>query len=293
MRDGRRTVAIVTGAAGGLGAAEASRLLESRRRVVANDIDADRLARTADSLGNDVVPVPGDICENATAQELLETATSDGQFLDVVVNNAGAIHDRMVFNLTDEDWTRIVQINLRGTFLLSREAARYWRGRAKSTGESRRSTLINTTSRAGLMGNPGQANYAAAKAGVAALTQVMSRELRSYGVRCNAIAPRAYTSMMRASFGEFAADEEDEWSADHVARFVVFLCSPAAEDINGQVFLVQGRRVSRVRPWEFGAAAELDYDQGSPRVREQMDAVLEGFPPTLPALKIGDDLPLG
>jgi len=149
--------------------------------------------------------------------------------------------------MTDDEWDLVLRVHLRGHFLLSRNAAAYWRGRSKMVGAPVYGRVINTSSEAFLMGSEGQPNYAAAKAGIAALTVATARSLGRYGVRANAICPRARTAMTIPVFGD-APDGPDPWSVDHVARFVGYLASPAADKISGQVFIVYGGRIGLLAP---------------------------------------------
>lgn len=249
-------VAVVTGAAAGLGRAEAVGLARSGATVVVNDIAAaldrsDVLDEIA-AAGSKGVAVAGDIGQRSTADELVETADGLGG-LSIVVNNAGITRDRMLFNMSDEDWDAVISVHLRGHFLLTRNAATYWRAKAKAAGSDGAGSVygrvINTSSEAGLVGPVGQANYGAAKAGITALTLTMARALERYGVRANAIAPRARTAMTADVFGdapELAEGQVDPLSPEHVVKLVRFLASPAAQDVNGQLFIVYGPTVTLV-----------------------------------------------
>jgi NAD(P)-dependent dehydrogenase (short-subunit alcohol dehydrogenase family) len=242
-------VAVVTGAGAGLGRAEALALAAAGADVVVNDLrpDAGNVVDEIAALGAKAVLVTGDIGESSVAAELVRTAVDTFGRLDIVVNNAGVLRDRMLFSLSDEDWDLVVRVHLRGHFLLSRTAAAYWRDTAKAAGGPGYGRLINTASEAWLLGSPGQANYAAAKAGIAALTVSAARSLHRYGVRANVICPRARTDMTAGVFGP-APDGPDPLSVDHVAPFVAFLAGPSADAINGQVFVVHGGTVTLLGP---------------------------------------------
>ena len=271
-------VAVVTGAAAGLGRAEAIGLARAGATVVVNDIagalDKSDVVDEITTAGSKAVAVAGDISERSTADELVETADGLGG-LSIVVNNAGITRDRMLFNMPDEDWDAVMSVHLRGHFLLTRNAATYWRAKAKAgagrpatsgtgagrpatsgTGAGRPATsgtvygrIINTSSEAGLAGPVGQANYGAAKAGITALTLSAARALERYGVRANAIAPRARTAMTANVFGEspeLAEGQIDPLSPEHVVNLVRFLASPASQGVNGQLFIVYGPTVTLV-----------------------------------------------
>jgi 3-oxoacyl-[acyl-carrier protein] reductase len=245
-------VAVVSGAAAGLGRAEAIGLAAAGATVVVNDlakaIDTSDVIDEIAAAGSKAVVVAGDISARSTADELVATADGLGG-LDIVVNNAGFTRDRMLFNMSDEDFDAVIAVHLRGHFLLTRNAATYWRNKAKDNGGTVYGRIINTSSEAGLAGPPGQANYGAAKAGITALTMSAARSLERYGVRANAICPRARTAMTADVFGaepDVADGEVDSLSPEHVVTLVRFLASPAAEGVNGQVFIVYGPDVTLV-----------------------------------------------
>jgi 3-oxoacyl-[acyl-carrier protein] reductase len=245
--DGR--TAIVTGAAAGLGRAEALALAGAGAALVVNDVaGTGSVVSEIEAAGGKALAVAGDVSERSTADALIAAAVEHFGGLDILVNNAGVLRDKMVFGMSDEDWDLVLKVHLRGHFLLSRGAAAYWRDNAKASGAPVYGRVVNTASEAFLVGSPGQANYAAAKAGIAALTVSTARGLARYGVRANAICPRARTAMTEDVFGDGPAEGVDPLSVEHVAPFVAFLASPAAEAINGQVFVVHGGMVALLRP---------------------------------------------
>ncbi len=245
-------VAVVTGAAAGLGRAEAIGLARAGATIVVNDIagalDKSDVIDEITTAGSKAVAIAGDISQRSTADELVETADGLGG-LSIVVNNAGITRDRMLFNMTDEDWDAVMSVHLRGHFLLTRNAATYWRAKAKEVNGTIYGRIINTSSEAGLAGPVGQANYGAAKAGITALTLTAARALERYGVRANVIAPRARTAMTADVFGEspeLAEGQIDPLSPEHVVNLVRFLASPASAGVNGQLFIVYGPTVTLV-----------------------------------------------
>jgi NAD(P)-dependent dehydrogenase (short-subunit alcohol dehydrogenase family) len=273
-------VAVVTGAAAGLGRAEALGLARLGATVVVNDIaaalDASDVIDEISALGSKAVAVAGDISERSTADELVATADGLGG-LSIVVNNAGITRDRMLFNMSDEEWDLVIAVHLRGHFLLTRNAATYWRNKAKDAGGSVYGRIVNTSSEAGLVGPVGQANYGAAKAGIISLTSTAARALGRYGVSANAICPRARTAMTADVFGEVADIEEgeiDPLSPEHVVSLVQFLSSPAAARVNGQVFIVYGPSVTLVS----APTAEHKFDaDGAAWEPAQLSSTLEGY----------------
>ena len=283
-------VAVVTGAAAGLGRAEAIGLARAGATVVVNDIatalEKSDVLDEISAAGSKGVAVAGDISERSTADELVETADGLGG-LGIVVNNAGITRDRMLFNMSDEDWDAVIAVHLRGHFLLTRNAATYWRSKAKENGADGAGQvygrIINTSSEAGLVGPVGQANYGAAKAGITALTLSMARALERHGVRANAIAPRARTAMTADVFGEapeLAEGQLDPLSPEHVVNLVRFLASPAAEQVNGQLFIVYGPTVTLVAAPTVEAQFNADSDAWDPsKLSETLQEYFAGRDP--------------
>lgn len=256
-------VAVVTGGGRGLGREHALLLADEGARVVVNDLGggidgtgsgsspAEEVAAEIRSRGGEAVANGDDVSTEAGSQRIIDTALENFGRLDVVINNAGILRDGMLVNLEEEAWDIVVRVNLKGTFLVTRAAGRYWREQSKA-GHPVKAGVVNTSSESGVFGNPGQANYAAAKAGVASLTQVGAKELSRYGVRVNAILPQARTRLTESAFGDRLAAKEgefDRWDPANVSPMVVYLASPVCE-ITGEVFLVGGSRVQRVRGWE-------------------------------------------
>ncbi len=271
-------VAIVTGAGAGLGRAEALALASAGASVVVNDLAQTDVVDEIEARGAKALFVAGDVSQRATADALVAAATEHFGGLHVVVNNAGVTRDRMLFNMTDDEWDTVIGVHLRGHFLLSRNAAAYWRAQAKATGEAGYGRIVNTSSEAGLTGSEGQPNYSAAKAGITALTLAAARSLDRLGVTANAICPRARTAMTAGVFGD-APDGSgiDPLSVDHVAPFVAYLASPAAASINGQVFVVHGGMVALLAAPAVEArfaAADTGSALWSP---ESLDAVVGSY----------------
>jgi NAD(P)-dependent dehydrogenase (short-subunit alcohol dehydrogenase family) len=269
-------VAIVTGAGAGLGRAEALALAAAGADVVVNDVAESDIVDELEALGAKAIFVGGDISERATADALTAAATEHFGGLHVLVNNAGVTRDRMLFNMTDDEWDTVIGVHLRGHFLLSRNAAAYWRAQVKASGEPVYARVINTSSEAGLTGSEGQANYSAAKAGITALTLATARGLARLGVRANAICPRARTAMTAQVFGDAPVEGIDPLSVEHVAPLVAYLASPAADSISGQVFVVHGGMVALMA----APAVEARFDVERPHrtwTAESLDASLGAY----------------
>ena len=258
--DGR--VAVITGAGRGIGRGEALLFGREGARVVVNDVGAawdgtgtdDRpaaqVAGEIQAAGGEAVAHHEDIAEEDGATSLVGLALESWGRLDVVVNNAGILRDRMVFNMAADEWDAVIRVHLRGHFLVTRAACAYWRDRSKA-GEQVRGRIVNTTSTSGILGMAGQANYGAAKAGIAAFTQIVAMDMARYGVTCNAIAPGARTRMTEKTFGELTVPQGqfDDLAPENVAPMVALLASDDAGDISGQVFGVTGGLVQLYQGW--------------------------------------------
>lgn len=266
-------VAVVTGAGRGIGRGEALLLAEEGARVVVNDIGAsltggisneDAGPSPAQAVVDEIVAAGGnavandDDCSSWTGAERLVGHAIDtfGQ-LDILVNNAGILKDKMSFNMEEPEWDDVIRVHLKGHFAPSHFAATHWRSRSKA-GEKVSGRIVNTSSEAGLYGNIGQANYSAAKAGIASLTWVLARELERIGVTVNAIAPRARTRMTEKLFTMGAAEGFDTWDPGNVAPVVAWLATDEAAGVNGQIFVVYGGSVWAMAP--FSVIGELHRD---------------------------------
>jgi NAD(P)-dependent dehydrogenase (short-subunit alcohol dehydrogenase family) len=212
------------------------------------------------AMGAPAIANGEDISDWDGAKRLIDSAVEAFGGLDVVVNNAGILRDRMLVNMTESEWDAVIRVHLRGTFAPMRHAAEYWRNRSKS-GEANDARIINTTSPSGIYGNVGQANYGAAKAGIASMTVISAMELGRYGVTVNAIAPAALTRMTEnLGFGEASAtlrpDEFDQNDPDNIAPLVVWLGSAASADITGRVFNTHGGHISVAEGWVAGPGVD-------------------------------------
>jgi NAD(P)-dependent dehydrogenase (short-subunit alcohol dehydrogenase family) len=268
-------VAIVTGAGNGLGRAEALALAAAGARLVLNDLADDDVQATAEQIvadGGQAIVHAADIGEWATGERLVAAALDAYGQLDILVNNAGVLRDRMVFTMSEQEWDLVIRVHLRGHFVTTRFATAHWREQSKRAGGPVYGRIVNTSSEAFLLGSPGQPNYAAAKAGIAALTVTTARSCARYGVRANAICPRARTAMTADLMGAPPDGAVDPLAAQHVAPLVVYLSSPAAAGINGEVFVVHGGVAAVMDPPRIRATV-LAADHGSADGMWTLDSV--------------------
>ncbi|WP_433439458.1 SDR family oxidoreductase [Nonomuraea sp. CA-141351] len=265
-------VVIVTGAGRGIGREHALEFARQGARVVVNDLGtgpggegssggpALEVVAEIHALGGQAVANSDDVSAWDGAARLVKTAVSAYGRLDVLVNNAGFVRDRMLVSMTEQDWDDVVRVHLKGHFLPLRHAAAHWRERSKA-GERVEGRVINTSSGAGLLGSVGQANYSAAKAGIAALTQVAAAELARYGVTVNAIAPAARTRMTEEVFAATMARPEsgfDPMDPANIAPLVVWLGSEGSAHVTGRVFEVEGATIALATGWRHGPRAGQD-----------------------------------
>ena len=276
---------IVTGAGQGLGRAHALEFARHGARLVLNDVGAgvEELAAEIRDGGGEAVASVGDVSDWAYAAELVGTAVRAHGRLDTLVNNAGINRDRMLVTMSEEEWDLVLRVDLKGHVAPLRHAAAHWRERSKA-GDAVAARVVNTSSGAGLMGSVGQGNYAAAKAGVAALTQVAAAELARYGVVVNAIAPSARTPMTEPVFGEAMRKPDtgfDAMDPANVSPLVVWLGSAEAAGVTGRMFEVAGGEISLADGWRHGKPAARD----SRWAAEELGPVIAGLvaraePPT-------------
>ena len=257
-------VAIVTGGGRGLGREHALLLAKEGAKVMVNDIganvdgtgkDASFAAQTVADIkkaGGEARVNGDDVSSWSGAKHMIDEAIDAWGRLDIVINNAGILRDRMLVNMTEEEWDSVIQVHLKGTFAPARHAAAHWRELFKTTGQPTMGRIINTTSTSGIYGNVGQTNYGAAKAGIAAFTIIAARELKKFGVTVNAISPSAQTRMtenLRVLTPEERAMRDPKW----VSPAVVYLASKEAQDITGRVIQAGVGRIAVCEGWRRGA----------------------------------------
>ena len=274
LLDGK--VAVVTGAGRGIGREHALLMAKHGAKVVVNDLGAhfdgtgaatntpaQDVVAEIKKLGGDAVANGDNVADFKAAKNIIDTAIKTFGKLNIVVNNAGILRDRMIFNMDEESWDAVVAVHLKGTFALARHACEYWREEHKK-GNLLNGRIVNTASDAGLLGNVGQSNYGACKAAVATMAIIIGQEMKKYGVTANAIAPVARTrltvdatpSTAALMGGEVKEGEFDIWGPQNISPLVVWLCSDDAAGCNGQVFRVGGRTVWPMKGWHSAAKVQ-------------------------------------
>ena len=266
-------VAIITGAGRGLGREHALLFAREGAKVVVNDVGGSADGTGADrgpaqevvdeirALGGEAVASTDSVADWEAGRRLVDLAVETFGDLDILVNNAGILRDRALVNMTEEEWDSVITVHLKGHFVPTRWAASYWREQSKA-GVTKRRNVINTSSTSGLLSNPGQSNYGAAKSGIATFNQIIAKELSRYQVCCNTIAPAARTRLTEATPGVSDVvqppedpDAFDIWDPAYVSPLVAYLASADCA-FNGATFYVQGGTVKLFRSWEFGEGVE-------------------------------------
>jgi NAD(P)-dependent dehydrogenase (short-subunit alcohol dehydrogenase family) len=263
-------VAIVTGAGRGIGRGHALALAAAGAKVVVNDLGGSLAGEGADlspaqqvvaeieAAGGEAVADGENVADFAGAGRLVQHALDAFGRLDILVNNAGILRDRMLVNMSEDEWDAVIAVHLKGHFATTRHAAAHWRELSKA-GESVRARVINTSSPSGVFGNIGQTNYGAAKAGIAAFTIIAAQELARYGVTVNCLAPNARTRMTEETFDMSAPQEGwDPLDPANISPVVLALCADEAQDITGQCFHIWGGAVNALQPWDSGELFEAE-----------------------------------
>jgi NAD(P)-dependent dehydrogenase (short-subunit alcohol dehydrogenase family) len=282
-------IVIITGAGRGIGRAHALEFARQGAKVVVNDLGgeadgtgsssgpAQAVVEEIQAMGGEAVANADDIADFKAAGNIVKLALDSFGGLDVVVNNAGFLRDRMFASSTEEDWDAIMRVHLKGHYCVSRHACQYWRDRSKAK-EPVDARIINTSSGAGLQGSVGQHNYSAAKAGIATLTLVQAAELGRYGITANAIAPAARTRMTEAIFADMKAPEDGSFDAnapENISPLVVWLGSSESKDVTGCVFEVKGGVIGLSEGWRNGhmidKGARWEPDEVGGAVREVIE----------------------
>jgi NAD(P)-dependent dehydrogenase (short-subunit alcohol dehydrogenase family) len=290
-------VAIVTGAGRGVGRGEALELASQGAKVVVNDYGgsskgeggdkgpADEVVEIIKERGGEAVASYGDVGDWNDAEKLVRDAIDAFGALDIVVNNAGILRDASIVKMTEQDFDSVIRVHLKGTFNMTHFACEYWQNESKA-GNPRRAAIVNTVSSAGLQGNRGQANYGAAKAGIAALTVITALEGKRSGVRANAIAPGGATRMVNEAMPSIPIVEADEVGPDDAfqrlnpgnsAPMVVWLASDEALHVSGQVFRAVGDEITHYQPWKLGNSVKAGREPEKWDPAKIGDAVASGI----------------
>jgi NAD(P)-dependent dehydrogenase (short-subunit alcohol dehydrogenase family) len=286
LLDGK--VAIVTGAGRGIGREHVLALAKEGAKVVVNDLGGSTAGEGADqtpaqSVADEIKAAGGEATANYSnvadfeqAGQMVRQAIDDFGRLDILINNAGILRDRMLVSMTEPEWDAVIAVHLKGHFAPTQHAASYWREQSKA-GNPINGRVINTSSPSGVFGNVGQSNYGAAKAGIAAFTIIIAQELGRYGVTVNCLAPNARTRMTENIFGGMDAPEEgyDPLDPANISPVVVALCADEAQGITGQCFFIYGGAVNVLKPWDSGTLIQKDDYWDS---KELLGKLQETFP---------------
>ena len=261
-------VVIITGAGRGIGREHALMMAEQGAKIVVNDLGAEmdgtgggsgpagEVVEEIRGMGGEAVVNGADVSDWEAAQGMINQAVETFGRLDVLVNNAGILRDRMLTNMTEDEWDLVIKVHLKGTFAPSRWAAAYWREQSKA-GEEVDGRIINTSSPSGIYGNVGQTNYGAAKAGIASFTTIAALELARYGVTVNAIAPAALTRMTEnLGMGQLPEEAKEQMSPRWISPIVTWLASAEAKNVTGRMFDVSGRSLAIAEGWHRGPSSE-------------------------------------
>jgi NAD(P)-dependent dehydrogenase (short-subunit alcohol dehydrogenase family) len=290
-------VAIVTGAGRGVGRGEALELAAQGATVIVNDYGAsskgdgndkgpaDEVVQIIKDRGGEAVASYGDVGDWNDSADLVQQAIDQFGGLDIVVNNAGILRDVSIAKMTEQDWDAVIRVHLKGTANMTHHACAYWQAESKA-GRLRRASIVNTVSSAGLQGNPGQANYGAAKAGIAALTTITALEGKRYGARANAIAPGGATRMVNEAMPSIPIVEADQVGPDddfqrlnpgNSAPMVVWLASDESLHVSGQVFRAVGDEIAHYIPWQIGKSVKAGKEPQKWDPAKIGDAVASGI----------------
>jgi NAD(P)-dependent dehydrogenase (short-subunit alcohol dehydrogenase family) len=286
-------VAIITGAGRGIGREHALLFASEGAKVIVNDrggaVDgsgddrspAEQVVDEIKQMGGEAVANADDVADWEGGQRLINTAVEAFGDLHILVNNAGILRDRVVVNMTEDEWDTVIHVHLRGHFVPTRWAGAYWREQSKA-GKEVKAAIVNTSSTSGLLGNPGQANYGTAKAGIAAFTVITAQELSRYGVRVNAISPAARTRMTESTPGlsdivQAPAEPNafDTWDPANISPLVAYLSSDLCP-FSGKVFFVQGGKIQYFQPWTLTREIDKGDRWTVKELADQLPSIVEG-----------------